>query len=841
MCTDDLECAGFIDACPAETVCEEGACRPIEAGECFRAGADCGERICRGNDVIRPACDANLFCLNTVLSCQGGEVCLGGRCLPEPECEQPGAPCAEPVCEGPGVTEFVCSDERVCEPRPSACPDGAVCEAGVCREVAPEECVLVGDDCGERVCRGDDAIRPVCDEDLVCRDTIVSCQDEEICRDGRCVPAPQCDVPGDVCAPAACDGNTVVRQVCSADRQCAEERADCGEEVCDGGACREAVPGDCVRAGAPCGPVFCQGTDVARPVCNAQLQCQNTIISCQGDEICIDGRCDLPPQCDAPGTLCEPSRCEGDTLVGLVCTDDLQCVEDRSDCFETESCIDGRCVPDEPVGCPEPGVPCFERFCLGARLVQSVCDEDNLCQLLPNLCPEGETCAGGECVPLVPGVCFAPRAECDAPRCAGNDAVRSVCDANLECQAEIVSCQAEEVCVDGECVLEPCEVGEACAPPVCRGDEAVRSVCSPDRQCAEEIEVCGPERDCVDGRCVAPECAAPGEACAPAACDGAAVVRTVCSADRLCVEQREACPNGQLCDGGACRDVRPGECAAEGAPCGVALCLGNNVVRPTCDARLRCQNAIESCEAGSICLAAACVPEPECDVPGRECEPAACDGNAVVRQICSPDRQCVAERSPCPELEICDDGQCVEPPGCAAPGDACGPVVCDGNSVVQRVCSADLECVDQAQPCPLGELCDAGACRAPGPGECVITDAPCGDPVCRGGAVVQPTCSFDGECQDRVTECAEGEVCVNGACADAAGGCACSTPGATVGPAPAGCELEDANACSGWQSVIIGSEGGGFSPEEEAEALNRVVPDGTTVCAFGCCMQISCP
>lgn len=143
--------------------------------------------------------------------------------------------------------------------------------------------------------------------------------------------------------------------------------------------------------------------------------------------------------------------------------------------------------------------------------------------------------------------------------------------------------------------------------------------------------------------------------------------------------------------------------------------------------------------------------------------------------------------------------------------------------------------------CQPGEDCVDGTCQAV---DGVCDAAFCAEGCCAGDVCVigdrdAQQCGSGGQ---MCVACRAGEDCVNGVCQPVTGGsCACSTPGAMVGPGPGGCDFEDANACSGWQSVIIGSEDGAFTPEAEAEALNREVPDGTVFCAFDCCMQITCP
>lgn len=125
---------------------------------------------------------------------------------------------------------------------------------------------------------------------------------------------------------------------------------------------------------------------------------------------------------------------------------------------------------------------------------------------------------------------------------------------------------------------------------------------------------------------------------------------------------------------------------------------------------------------------------------------------------------------------------------------------------------------------------------------CFESGALCGEGRCDGEIGVTFVCDDALDCKQVETPCAAGQSCFEGVCDTSEEDmCACSTVGASVGPTASGCGFDDATECTGWQSVIIGSEDGEFSPEAETEALDRVVPDGSVFCAFDCCLQIECP
>jgi hypothetical protein len=297
-----------------------------------------------------------------------------------------------------------------CPPSASApCSDDADCPDGRCRFGA----------CG-----------PLCEEDL-------DCGSRQLCRDGACVPRPECQRDTDCaggfrCAQGSC--------LCTSDQACALNQS-CVAGVCQGRAsCRSAqdcpssqrcelTSGLCI---APC--IFATdcapGLDPRLALLLYSCRAGDCLRACAGDVtcgpdlICHDGFCEVP-QChslaDCPtGQYCTSAtagRCEP----YRVCGSDADCGPNQ------------RCQGFEEGSCP-PGFPCAQRICqpLPRCLTDEECEgycQGGHCRSAPP-CTEGEEgCGEGRvCVALlcVPGGC---RGHAD--------------------------CLAEEACVGGLCREEP--------------------------------------------------------------------------------------------------------------------------------------------------------------------------------------------------------------------------------------------------------------------------------------------------------------------------------------------------------------------------------------------------
>jgi hypothetical protein len=200
---------------------------------------------------------------------------------------------------------------------------------------------------------------------------------------------------------------------------------------------------------------------------------------------CLDGL----TECDASGTLvCKQLvQPEAETCDGV--DNDCNGAPDDADdlCPPGEQCVRGSCVP--PCG---DEFPCFDG---------DVC-ENGLCvdpQCAGKTCDSGQACIEGAC-----------RAPCDGVQCPGMLVCRS---GRCVDPCAAVSCDAGHVCDRGACVLD-CACAGCTAPLACAAD----------------------------GRCVEPGCetqtCGAGEACRAGACVDAC--------------QDAVCPRGEACSSGGC-------------------------------------------------------------------------------------------------------------------------------------------------------------------------------------------------------------------------------------------------------------------------------------------------
>ncbi|RMH44291.1 MAG: DUF4114 domain-containing protein [Deltaproteobacteria bacterium] len=166
-------------------------------------------------------------------------------------------------------------------------------------------------------------------------------------------------------------------------------------------------------------------------------------------------------------------------------------------------------------------------------------------------CPNAdEVCDNGRCLPnceivhefdCPPGtVCDATTGRCHDPACAG------------------VTCPADEVCRDGDCVA-PCDGIQCPAGTTCRFgacvDPCAGVTCAAGEVCREGI--CFPDCTRCDGVLCDGDlaCAADTGECVDPSCPAGCPPGTVCD-DGNCVDACEGavCPAGQTCIDGACRD-----------------------------------------------------------------------------------------------------------------------------------------------------------------------------------------------------------------------------------------------------------------------------------------------
>jgi hypothetical protein len=200
---------------------------------------------------------------------------------------------------------------------------------------------------------------------------------------------------------------------------------------------------------------------------------------------------------------------------------------------------------------------------------------------------------------------------------------------------------------------------------------------------------------------------------------------------------------------------------------------------------VRCAGGGESCDTG---MPGACSQGLTGCSTGAS--PAACSPlEAASAELCDGvDNDCdarVDEGNPCPSGDACVQGHCTR---------ACGGVEfgCeDGLACVEGQC-VDPACAGVS--CEIGQVCEAGACKAP----CQDVRCPLAQ-VCRSGLCKDPCVEV---------ECQNGSVCRDGACLES---CACSgcpdarsceaKSGKCVDPGCADKTCPEGQACTGGQCV----------------------------------------
>lgn len=223
------------------------------------------------------------------------------------------------------------------------------------------------------------------------------------------------------------------------------------------------------------------------------------------------------------------------------------------------------CPSDMPCEVPDQVGPCAvgRTQCVGSDVecqpittaVAEICDGvDNDCNGIPddgpNLCPGGETCVRGTCVP----VCF--EGSCPTGFTCDTETGSCIEDACFD-----VECETGERCVDGACV-------DACEGLVCpHGDVCISGACVD--PCASVT--CQDSQFCREGLCV--------NRCPCSPCPAG----ETCNADGTCSPRGcdiVICGEGRYCEDGACHDACEGVICPTGQLCEVGKCVFPMTIRP---------------------------------------------------------------------------------------------------------------------------------------------------------------------------------------------------------------------------------------------------------------------
>ena len=426
--------------------------------------------------------------------------------------------------------------------------------------------------------------------------------------------------------------------------------------------------------------------------------------NCEGDKVCINGKCEDPPlehECDTnedcgPCKDCEAGsggvrKCKNrDCPAGQKCCPELDgCREccGNTDCGANQECVNGKCQDQEPDHECDTNADCGKcKDCQeGAQGKRRCVNRD---------CPNGQKCC---------------------PDVDDNGGCRECCDDN--------DCPGEKECKNGKCQDPPLD--HECNE---------NSDCDKCQDCVEGsggLRRCR-NRDCPDGQKCCPEVDGCRECCVNTDCGPG----KICNDNYKCVDNpnQDGCEKNEDCKGD-CEKCVNGKCQVQ-CPDGQQCCPGVGC-RDCCN-DTHCKDG-EKCNNNYNCVPEDGGPDPEpvcrgdsdCVDPSLCCENGKCVPCNTQKE-CTSNLECISNNNG----KDCCDGttfKCIE---CYEPGDECRNAA---DCLDPNLCCQGGKCVD----CCENVNCDASKCQVCDKGVCVSK--------CEAGKV----CDGNGNCVDRPDECGD--------------------------------------------------------------------------------------
>ena len=494
-----LLCPVSAFQCPPLLVCRLGQCI-VPPAVCVR-DRDCpAERVCDTGACVSDCGDSNG-------ACPSDRICVEGRCVSPP-------PICADVRDCPHIgDEMACADGR-CVAHcggPCSCVAGFVCRAGTC-EPEGETCEFA-DDCG--CIRG--GARP-CGEGHACGQSCgaaADCPAGEACLAGRCARPPTiCGDDGD----CPVEDGAALRCVFGACKRACADACDCrAPRHGDNG--ETCVQGYCALVGFTCETASdCSCKDGIRQTCGADETCTfgacTSACDCAGGLFCADGRCvayppgscdsQHPCACGMPCTgwhgfgVCGCERqedCEGGTVCDLAtrrCTAPPASCEGKGDCPSPDHAATATSAPNSF---------CEGGACATCQVPFGACEGNDAacpsCDGHPMVChPINQGFCSPQCRSGVDCYFTFGQGACDDGRCVPA-AARSACDTPDDCPGVELAASgrfAFLACEGHRCVPEACIDSGDCAPYpsfdtvdpyVCRAGNCVAApaVCATNADC----------------------------------------------------------------------------------------------------------------------------------------------------------------------------------------------------------------------------------------------------------------------------------------------------------------------------------------------------------------------
>jgi Notch 1 len=516
----DDDCDGVADK-----ICR---CSNDITARCDGVGNDCGTGTCVCTDLTKQCgtgscvgietCESGIFTGCTAQTptteiCNGRDDDCDGLCDGfTRECSEVNMPCDPAVqgsCPGtdsPGHPNNNPIAQNICRPGIKTCPLSAACSGsnsfGACSgEVKP--------------CNGVTPCDPMAPPSDPCNGLDDDCDNFV---DERFVPADcstNCGVGQTVCLNGQIMCNSTPA---TSDPTCNNVDDDCDGMFDEDWQCPDVNPQDGMCD--PCGEgLVCMGVEKC---INGQVVCDGGPI---GTEVCncLDDNCNNLVD---EGTICP----NGSACVACQCA--FMCAPGEFPCPLGKKCDNGYCVND----------PCYGVACPPVNGNAQTCIPK---PGFPNEPQCVDTCSITSC--SSPLICYTPTGECRPDdcttfpdRCSANQAcINGMCVTN---PCKDVMCSADQYCLGGSCVPScadvSCPMGQRCRQGVCENDPCGKP-CPFGHACNE-----------ITGKCIEDPCEArmcpQGQWCNPG--------HGQCE-DDACVQSMITCPHpGERCLGGTCFD-----------------------------------------------------------------------------------------------------------------------------------------------------------------------------------------------------------------------------------------------------------------------------------------------
>jgi hypothetical protein len=392
---------------------------------------------------------------------------------------------------------------------------------------------------------------------------------ENICRPGT-KTCPLLATPQAGNSFGACSGEVVP---CNGVTPCLDT-CDGLDNDCDNKIDEDFVPADC-SSNCGVGTTMCVNGNI---VCNAVQAGDDT--TCNG----VDDDCD--------GNIDEDWECDDDPN----CTGANCCVCGTGTTCEINRCINGQvtCVVDPAINVEV--CNCEDDDCDG-----KIDEETN-----GPLCPGGATCTGCQCAfPCAPGEFPCPIGKkCENTFCVIDPCFGVTCPSVPGVAQTCVTKQDSPL--EHECV-SACSVANCSSPLICFEPTGE---CRPN-DCTTFPDLCSADQACVAGTCVTNPCAGvtceTGAYCVGGACVGSCAEVTCPSGQRCRLGACETDPCGKPCPfGQACNDVT-GQCIDD--PCKFRNCLQGQWCNPNsgqCEDDPCVISDVECPGAGEVCRGGTC-------------------------------------------------------------------------------------------------------------------------------------------------------------------------------------------------------------------------------------------